>query len=180
MFNYKTQIAFGGLATPPGKFSGALVKKQLHFWCLRHVSASSSRLNISPMGVPQRARRTSCRPVDPVSQIWVSWSRIYLNRGYGRYRSSVEGHASKTLASPPTAAKCFSHNHSTLSRVPSTPAHSLPSSVPLLRSSKLASLCHFTNPERTSRMSPVRNSVPWDAATASRSVCEMAWRVVGS
>lgn len=59
---YKTAKAFGGLATPPLTFNGALVRKKLYFFSFLHTSANCSRFQSSPMGVPHMARRWSWSP----------------------------------------------------------------------------------------------------------------------
>ena len=64
---YRTHRAFGGLAIPPGKFKGALVKKKDHLFRRLHTSASSSKSNISPTGIPNKAMRLSCRPEGQLS-----------------------------------------------------------------------------------------------------------------
>jgi hypothetical protein len=42
-FSTKSLEHFGGLATPPCKFSGALVRKKLFLFSRLHTSASSAR-----------------------------------------------------------------------------------------------------------------------------------------
>ena len=53
-------MALGGLATPPLTFNGSLHKKKVHLFRFRHSTVIVSKSNISPMGQPQPARRTSC------------------------------------------------------------------------------------------------------------------------
>ncbi len=54
---YKIANAFGGLATPPCTFSGALVRKKLYLFSFLHTSANCSRFQSSPIGVPHMARK---------------------------------------------------------------------------------------------------------------------------
>ncbi len=96
-----------------------------------------------------------------------------------RYLSFCAGHASKTFASPPTAAKWWFHSHATDSSLPSTPAQVEPLTVPPILCSSEAFSYHFTKPERTSKISPWRSSVPCAAATASRSWTLIVWRSIG-
>lgn len=169
----RIQIAFGGLATPPGKFKGALVKKKLHLLSCWQTSASFSKSNISPTGIPKSAIRLSCSPGDSQSNFVIMNAQFQtvLNP---LYLSSFAGQASKTLASPPTQEKCLFHSHATDSSVPSTPAQLEPCTVPLLRACGFDSLYHLTKPDRIKRISPCRKVVPCQAATASRSFSDMA------
>jgi len=54
---YSIARALGGDATPPGTFSGALVKKKEYLPNFAHVSASFSKSQNSPNGVPQNESR---------------------------------------------------------------------------------------------------------------------------
>lgn len=58
--------ALGGLATPPGVFNVALVKKKVHFCCASHSLESPSRSHISPIGIPQRERRWSWSSIESI------------------------------------------------------------------------------------------------------------------
>ncbi|KAL9586947.1 MAG: hypothetical protein Q9212_000549 [Teloschistes hypoglaucus] len=49
------------LATPPGTLQTSLIKKKDHRFSRLRSVASSSRLNSSPIGIPQPDRRISCR-----------------------------------------------------------------------------------------------------------------------
>lgn len=50
----------GGLATPPGTSSGTLANMNDHLCASLHLTASGSRSKLSPMGMPQPLRNTSC------------------------------------------------------------------------------------------------------------------------
>jgi hypothetical protein len=51
----KNASAFGGDATPPGTFMGALVKKNVYRPSLLATSLNLSRSHSSPIGIPQPA-----------------------------------------------------------------------------------------------------------------------------
>lgn len=61
-FHQKMARAFGGLAAPPGRFNGELVRKNDHRFCSLHSLLNASRSHISPIGMPQPGNKKSCKP----------------------------------------------------------------------------------------------------------------------
>lgn len=57
---YKMATAPGGLATPPGTSIGTLTNMNDHFCTSLHLTARPSRSKLSPIGIPQPLRNTSC------------------------------------------------------------------------------------------------------------------------
>jgi hypothetical protein len=78
----KIAKAFEWLETPPSQLAGELVTKKVHLPFSLQVLDNFSRSNISPSGIPHRAKIYSCN--------------MYFSR---------LGQASKDGASPATAAK---------------------------------------------------------------------------
>lgn len=145
------QIAFGGLATPPGMLIGALVNKQLHFPAFLHALLNASKSNISPSGMPSSAIQWSC----------------------SRQAGIFAGHASKTAISPPIATKCLFHNHLTVSSQPRTPDQCALFPA-VFRCSIDRDSNQLMKPLRMRRMSPGWKSTPCQAATDSISFTVMS------
>lgn len=76
---YKIACAFGGLAIPPGMYSGMLVIKNVHLDKRSHSLASCSKSNISPSIIPHPASPTSCRSNRP-GRFADSTAGLYVNQ----------------------------------------------------------------------------------------------------
>lgn len=135
--------------------SGTLTNMKDHLLSSLHFTASASRSKLSPIGIPHPLRNTSC---------------MLTPQGFGL------GQASYATVSDATAANALSQCQRTASPLASTPqlertARCGSAAFSSVDSARYAGI----QPARTSRTSPRRNSVPWEAATALSSERGMAW-----
>lgn len=143
--------AFGGLAQPPLRFKGMLVRKNVHRFCLSHSAARASRSNISPIGIPIPASSVGCMP--------------FPNAPSAPGVAAPGGHASNPGQSPATAAICVSHRNCRTETVDSIPMYSNGDLDIMVSFLVRAADSHaLVKPVRRNTISPGRNLIPLDAA----------------